>query len=384
MVDEKAPEYRIRLFLSVDLVGSTAFKSKDGNTNLQWIKAFQKFYGEFPSQFTKNYKSVCEKIPEIDSIESETAPKVWKTIGDEILFVNRVNSITQLGAYVRAFSDTLIEFGSEVQSAFDLNTKGNAWIAGFPNPNRSIKLSVNGSDPLLGENEILTEEFEASVDETPSDYDFLGKGIDGGFRISRNSTIETFTISPALAYLLCKAKRNVDTTKFNCRFVFHEPQEFKGVVNGQKYPVISLITSRDEIFDQLQNLEAELLDRPREADFVTLFEYLDAFMKHHKIERPELRLTAAGVAVEPPEHYLKYIAEWQEDLIGIRKARAFEESAPMDDANDDGSTAEITVQGDSNNGSPEDFKTVLEFFLKAAASRQKKRDQSDGESDVSG
>lgn len=89
--------------MSVDLVGSTAFKSKDGNTNLKWIKAFQKFYGEFPSQFAKNYKKTCAGIPEIHDSEADSEPKVWKTIGDEILFVNRVNSITQLGAFVRAF-----------------------------------------------------------------------------------------------------------------------------------------------------------------------------------------------------------------------------------------------------------------------------------------
>lgn len=212
MSNETAPEYRIRLFLSVDLVGSTAYKSKDGNTNLKWIKAFQKFYGEFPNLFAKNYKSICADTPEICSEESNNTPKVWKTIGDEILFVNRVNSITHLGAYVRAFSDTLIEFGREVNSAFSLNTKGNGWIAAFPNPNRSIRLSVNGSDPLIGENEVLTEEFEAAVDEIPSNYDFLGKGIDGGFRIARNSSIEALTISPALAYLLCKAKRSETLT----------------------------------------------------------------------------------------------------------------------------------------------------------------------------
>ncbi|PZP45311.1 MAG: hypothetical protein DI595_19015 [Agrobacterium fabrum] len=103
MKNETAPEYRLRLFLSVDLVGSTAYKSKEGNTNLKWIKAFQKFYGEFPNQFTKNYKAVCTNIPEIPNLEIEATPKVWKTIGDEILFVNRVNSITQLGAYVTSF-----------------------------------------------------------------------------------------------------------------------------------------------------------------------------------------------------------------------------------------------------------------------------------------
>lgn len=368
MANETAPEYRIRLFLSVDLVGSTAYKSKDGNTNLKWIKAFQKFYGEFPKQFAKNYKAICAETPEVCADEAENLPKVWKTIGDEIIFVNRVNSITHLGAYVRAFSDTLIEFGREVQSAFALNTKGNGWIAAFPNPNRSIHLSVNGSDPLIGESEILTEEFEAEVDKNPSNYDFLGKGIDGGFRIARNSSVESLTISPALAYLLCKAKRNVDTTRFNNRFVFHEPQEFKGVVEDQKYPVISLITSRDEAFDELQSLEAKLLDRPREADFVTLFEYLDVYIKHHKIEKPELRLTAQGVSVDPPDHYKRYIEEWQEDLQKINAAKVYEDSAADDDS--------ASKQDVISEKSPitVDFKEVLEFFVKVAAARPKRND----------
>lgn len=384
MSDENAPEYRLRLFLSVDLVGSTAFKSKDGNTNLIWIKAFQKFYGEFPSQFAKNYKLVCAEIPEIDASEADSEPKVWKTIGDEILFVNRVNSITQLGAFVRAFSDTLIEFGKEVQTAFSLNTKGNAWIAGFPNPNRSIRLSVNGSDPLLlGDNDILTEEFEAAVDEKPSEYDFLGKGIDGGFRISRNSTIETFTISPALAYLLCKAKRNVDTTQFDCRFVFHEPQYFKGVVNGQKYPVISLITSRDENFDQLQNFEATLLDRPREADFVTLYNYLDTFIEHHNIERPELRLTAKGAAVDPPDHYLKYMGEWRLDLEGIKKTKALEASALIDeDEKENGTPNTNEKTGKSGIEAIDEMNAVLESWLQVAAKKRKKRGQGNSDDDT--
>ncbi|WP_054006608.1 hypothetical protein [Cypionkella psychrotolerans] len=356
MVGENPPVYRIRLFLSVDLVGSTAYKSKDGNTNLKWIKAFQKFYGEFPSQLIRNYQAVCSEIPEIGASETTDTPKVWKTIGDEILFVNRVTSITHVGAYVTAFTKTLIEFGREVNAAFGLNTKGNAWIAAFPNPNRSIKLSINGSDPLSGDSDILTEEFEAAVDLNPSEYDFLGKGIDGGFRISRNSTMEDFTISPALAHILCRAKRNIDMTNFDCRFVFHEPQQFKGVLNGEKYPVISLITSRDDLYDEIQTLEGSLLDRPRAADFVKLFEYLDVYIKYYRIERPELKLTFKSAEVSPPEHYLKYIDEWREDLQKIQIAKSFEESAAQE-----GNDPKSKVPG-TKDQLPANLVDVVKFF----------------------
>lgn len=382
MTDETAPEYRIRLFLSVDLVGSTAYKSKAGHTNLKWIKAFQKFYGEFPSQLSKNYTQLCGETPEIGSREREDRPKVWKTIGDEILFVNRVTSVTQLSVYVRSFSKTLIDFGKEVQAGFDLNTKGNAWIAAFPTPNRSIRLSMNGSDPLIGEHDVLTEEVEAEVDAQPSDYDFLGKGIDGGFRISRNSTVDTFTVSPALAFLLCKASRNVDTTKFDGRFIFHEPQEFKGVVNGKKYPVISIITSRDSKFDELEDMETNLLDRPRQADVNKLYEYLSAYIDYHGIEKPALKLTEQSADVSQPQNYIDYIKEWREDLKNIKSAKSLEESA---------ATAEEAQQPE-NSGSPlppvsvDDLKSSVQAFFRATIEHtnrndERKADSSDDDSD---
>ena len=259
--------------------------------------------------------------------ERQEKPKVWKTIGDEILFVNRVQSVTQLGAYLKDFERALVEFGSDVKAAYDLNTKGNGWVAAFPTPNRSITLSTDGMDPLLGGADILTEDFEAEVDLNPQKYDFLGKGIDGGFRISRNSSVEALTISPALAFLLCRAKRNVDTTGFDCRFVFHEPQMFKGMMNGDRYPVVSIITSRDQIYDELQDLEAKLLDRPREADFVSLSSYLEKYIRHHGIEKPELKLTARSADVDPPEHYQKYIREWKADQEQLQKTQELELSS---------------------------------------------------------
>ncbi|MCI4588612.1 hypothetical protein MOK15_00620 [Sphingobium sp. BYY-5] len=322
------PGYRIRLFLSVDLVGSTAFKSKESHNNLVWMKAFQKFYGRFPKIFRKRYEDFCASNPEIDEKEQSDLPKVWKTIGDEILFVNRVYSIAHLAAYVYAFREALIDFGEEIGSAFDLNTKGNAWVAAFPTPNRSIQLSLNGGDSLYGEGyDLLTEEVEIAVDEAPGKFDFLGKGIDGGFRISRNSAIDAMTLSPALAYLLCKAKRNVDTTKFDCKFSFHEPQVFKGVVGGRKYPVISLITSRDENHEAVECLEAELLDRPREAEIGTLFDYLESYIQAYRIEKPELKLAYRSADIEVPEYYKVYISAWEKDRVEIEARKKTEQEA---------------------------------------------------------
>ncbi|GER06908.1 hypothetical protein JCM17843_12180 [Kordiimonadales bacterium JCM 17843] len=315
------PDYRVRLFLSVDLTGSTQFKSQEGKTNFDWLKIFQRFYGEFPCEFAKNYSKICEDITEICDLERKSAPKVWKTIGDEILFVNRINSITHLGACITAFSKTLIDFGTEINSAHSLNTKGNGWIAAFPHPNCSIKLSRdNLEDPLSGKNDILTEEFEKQVDENPHEFDFLGKGIDGGFRISRNATIDTFTISPALALLLCQAKRNKDTTKFNCDLYFHEMQQLKGVVNNNPYPIISIDTNRDNRKKEINELQSNLLGSPKNTDNDRLQKYLEKYIDYHGIEKPQLRLFSSKSKISYPEHYHNYIEKWELEKEKIQKA----------------------------------------------------------------
>lgn len=325
----RKPEYRLRLFLSVDLVGSTAFKSRDSQSNLVWIKAFQKFYGQFPKLFQKKYDNFCSIAPEIDAIERACTPKVWKTIGDEILFANRVHSVAHLSAYVSAFREALIDFGEELRT-FSLNTKGNAWIAAFPTPNRSIQLSLKGNTDLFGENDdILTEEAELAVDQDPGSFDFLGKGIDSGFRISRNSDVDAMTLSPGLAYLLCRAKRNRDTTKFSCDFSFSEPQAFKGVVGGRKYPVISLITSRDKNNEDIEKLESKLLDRPREANIDDLFDYLEKYIKVNEIDKPELKLSYRHADVESPDYYQKYIKEWEEDFAKIERQKKTEQESAL-------------------------------------------------------
>ena len=142
----------------------------------------------------------------MDNADAENCPKLWKTIGDEILFVNRVHSISHLSAYVSAFSKTLMEFADKFLGE-DLDTKGNGWIAAFPSPNCSIGIGGDSTiDPIAGINDLPSEQLEADVDENPRKYDFLGKGIDGGFRISKNSNITHSRFLPPLHICFQKQK----------------------------------------------------------------------------------------------------------------------------------------------------------------------------------
>ena len=281
MAEFSVPAYRVRLFLSVDLTGSTAHKSRA--SSFEWIKAFQHFYGEFPKLYQKQFESVCADIGGMSDNEKSDTPKIWKTIGDEILFVNRVESVTHLGAYVSAFSNALHFFGEHIGPFGDLNTKGNGWIAAFPSPNRSIGIHTNGrSDPFSGTNDLPSEDLEA------------------------------FTISPALAYLLVKAKTNPDATKFDATFRFHELQSFKGVLGERPYPIISIDTMRSEEQRELRQLETALLNTPNNVDNPEqLRNYLEQFIKLHNVEMPCLKLSHSDSAPTLPDHYLTYVDQWE-------------------------------------------------------------------------
>jgi hypothetical protein len=317
----KVPEYRVRLFLSVDLTGSTAFKHKSKDT-LVWIKAFQNFYGQFPQILDKKFGEVCDSRGNINFSEKEAGrPKLWKTIGDEILFCCRLTSLCHLGACIDAFVEALKEFG-EVAREFDLNTKGNAWVASFPTPNCSIMPIQNGvglsTDALNGKSDLPTEDNEQEVDADPSKFDFLGKGIDAGFRISKNSAIDTLTISPGLAILLAKAAETHLVTDFKKSIRFSEMQVFKGVADSNPYPVLTIDTSRDVRHEDLLTKQRVLLAQPSPPKSPDLADYLTDYLNYFEIEIPAVKMTFSQNGFVPPAFYGEYCKKWHDAAEGVK------------------------------------------------------------------
>lgn len=70
-------------------------------------------------------------------------------MGDEVLFVNRVESCFEVFAFVHAFCQTLQEYSEKLESVKetrDLDVKGNGWIASFPIPNQTFELFRSGGE----------------------------------------------------------------------------------------------------------------------------------------------------------------------------------------------------------------------------------------------
>ena len=144
----RPPEYRVRLFLSADLSGSTAFKTAYQGP-ISWVPKFKHFYSEFLAQYTARYSDYCLEHEACCGELANELPKLWKTVGDEVIFVNRVSSCAQIFAYVHAFIQALEVYSRSLKKETDtakLDVKGNGWIASFPYPNQTVVVTDQDVD----------------------------------------------------------------------------------------------------------------------------------------------------------------------------------------------------------------------------------------------
>lgn len=80
--DELKPE--LRLFLSVDIEGSTDFKSRHQTPDDQrpkWLEVFKGFFSALPQYVVEGYEDLPDKI-----IQPSEQLSAWKFAGDEVVF----------------------------------------------------------------------------------------------------------------------------------------------------------------------------------------------------------------------------------------------------------------------------------------------------------
>ena len=70
------PDYRVRLFLSADLSGSTAFKTAYPDP-ISWVPRFKHFYSEFLAQYTARYSEYCAEHNASCGELANELPKLW-------------------------------------------------------------------------------------------------------------------------------------------------------------------------------------------------------------------------------------------------------------------------------------------------------------------
>jgi hypothetical protein len=260
--------WKLRLFASADLVGSTAYKANEAaKGSFQWASTFAEFFRSFPD-YVKGWYGHEEMPPYRDSKHC-SLPKQrlspWKFLGDEILFEVEVSRYEDVACHIWAFQRALAEY-PKMQwvgkaATRNLRLKGTAWLAGFPVTNRKLLIKRTGETPI---------------------HDYLGPSMDVGFRIAKFSEQGRLVLSVDLALMLLEA---ADGIAWESHFypVLHGKEVLKGVIGNEGYPIVFLHATQG-----LRTAEEELLRREFHCDRTQLKSYLRDFISQQgsKLFRP--------------------------------------------------------------------------------------------------
>lgn len=261
---------KLRLFLSVDIAGSTAAKQNASNffkhhtqeanslsasaeapqfeqeyhNASRWLKTSVIFYETFGKEFINSWNAAVlesKGMPGYTLAAMDGSPPAfWKAAGDEVLFYKDITDWMQVvltvGAWVVAMKrvrpQLRVAYGG---SATAIDLKGSAWLAGFPVINTALCVDPTpstGSTPfdmqidaefakipvcknMLYSAFLFKEptvkdifDFHASTIKPSNDrIDFIGPLIDLGFRISQFAEIERMAISMEVVHAFIRANK---------------------------------------------------------------------------------------------------------------------------------------------------------------------------------
>lgn len=219
----------ICLFFSFDIVNSTMYKSRERN----WIIVIETLLNMIKSSVIKDNGD-----PEIPDV------RLWRTLGDEIVFVVDVKSITELENYVESigkitrmieenlsqgnFLDKLqkqhigsIKFSSQYVSEY-LSVKSTAWIT-----------IINGdSERATDYNDTVKFEYQSTKKGEEPPIEYLGQDMDMGFRLKNYTRQGRLVISSDIAYILSEREKH---SKYLHVLGY---EKLKGIWDGKEYPII--------------------------------------------------------------------------------------------------------------------------------------------------
>ncbi|MBL1262078.1 hypothetical protein [Candidatus Methylomicrobium oryzae] len=324
-------EPELRLFLSADIVGSTAFKqltrrsgSASDNSLLgkapveSWVYVISGFFREFSADFHRKWARIKQDLPENWSSVVKAEPKFWKGRGDEILYSARLTDPREALALIRAWIEAIHEQRANFQKREDeavLDIKGSAWIAGFPINNAFVCFENNFGNKLENSSDTNDDPVISAFNlyekihnggEPQGIVDYIGPSIDTGFRIATLATPRKFIISVDLAYLVAYAALDIKSTYqgrvSKPKIYFDGRVSLKGVTGGNAYPCFWLdagTTARlDEHEDKLLSLNPVTHEMVR--DFCD--EYFKSSL-HRFVMRPFIKdCKFGGFDGVPPRH----------------------------------------------------------------------------------
>lgn len=233
--------WRLRLLISVDLVGSTALKQRstmaDGDIE-PWLPWFSGFYDGFPLLLDSQFSRLPQPVDGYGAV----APSRWKYNGDEVLLHTCLTDYRQALTHIVALAKAIEEWRARWASGlpeghaatsrgkrpYPLDVKGCAWLAGFPVSNSAIGDKPDDPD------------------------DFIGPQVDLGFRIARFASRTQLVVDPSLAHMVAEAMAGTKGYEA-CPLQYLGRKRLRGILENLPFPLFAL-----SVPHELAEAEAEL------------------------------------------------------------------------------------------------------------------------------
>lgn len=255
---------QLKLIVSADLQASTSLKAEGQIDNRQpWVLAFEYFYAEFPRILQSAYDNLmppyCNGMP----YRASERLRVFKFIGDEILFQVTIKRHEQVVYHIHAALEAVTEFNrTALYEHKNLRCKPTAWLAALPLENSQVPYPCS-----QGQQDCLE--------------DYIGPSMDCGFRLTRYASPLKFIVSFDLAEMIIDALEKVPKRPQALNFFYDGSEPIKGVINESPYPIIWI-----EIDDPTEKLEQRLKGIHRNPCVHTdLKELFKDFREKHNIIR---------------------------------------------------------------------------------------------------
>jgi hypothetical protein len=292
---------RLRVFLSVDLIGSTQFKIQqtyaDGTSDQTdddawWPNVLMAFYTDFQKEFLQNWREwvgVAETWSEVDVGDE---PKLWKALGDELIFSKICIHMNEIWGLIQVWRKTINIF-KQTWKYNALKCKSGAWLVGSPVRNWEVAFlrmpatdhEIEIMDDRQGYNFHLLGEYYKD-NPRKIDIDFVGPNMDCGFRLLAKADERKFVISADLAYLLVLAHDDCfgkfkDMSYPTIEYYFDGVQELKGIDRyGVQYPIIWLDSYKLDIDGDIAKYARSVdeLSDNNAVDLIKFRAFLETFL----------------------------------------------------------------------------------------------------------
>lgn len=336
---------KLVLFLSVDIVGSTAYKQTSHSNKPTddpvepWVTMVTHFYRDFST----NFITECQKFERlyknnwIGEWKDPALPSLWKAAGDELIYCVHLTDHRFSVLFVSAWVEAIKAVRPILQTySTKLNLKASSWLAGFPVNNTEVILGLGKSNgiSLAGSHNTASDQNMLKLHRHYSEYsealstgevvDFIGPSLDIGFRLGSLATTRRMICSIELAWQICKALedknvRSVRDLAENCKdnaSVFHisERQILKGVLDGISYPVIWIDIGEHKEFNSVE--DKVFANAPRLTEETA--KYCQAFVESCNMDYLSLPFIVNDHHSEPKDSYIqkykKLLSKWEKVL----------------------------------------------------------------------